>query len=102
MELSHHHDRAVLIRAVFGSIEGTLASSGMIRLLDDLNVVAKRFVTVNEPVFLSGPWSEGDGSVTVNKDSIVFVTELPGCPPPPGNSRTTCAAWSGSLSSLNW
>jgi hypothetical protein len=76
-----------MIRAVFGSIEGSLASSGMLRLLDDLNVVAKRFLTVNEPLFLSGPWSQGEGSVTVNRDSIVFVVELPGCPPPPGNSR---------------
>jgi hypothetical protein len=87
VDLAHQHDRPVLIRTVFGSIEGSLSSSRMLRLLDDLNVVAKRFLTVNDPVFLSGPWSRGDGPITINRDAIVFVRELQGCPPPPGNLR---------------
>jgi hypothetical protein len=87
MDLAHQHDRNVVITTVFGTIEGSLASSGMLRLLDDLNVVAKRFLTVNDPVFLSGPWSRGDGPITLNKESIVFVKERAGSPQPQGNLR---------------
>jgi hypothetical protein len=87
MDLSQKHERTVSIRTTFGTVEGTLASSGMLRLLDDLNVVARNFVTVHRPIFLSGRWARGDGPINVNKLSIEFVRELPGCPPPPGNLR---------------
>ena len=53
MELGQKHNRTVSIQTTFATIEGTLASSGMLRLLDDLNVVARTFLTVHEPVFLS-------------------------------------------------
>lgn len=87
MEIGRQHDRPVLIRTVFGPVEGTLASSGMLRLLDDLNIVAKRFLTVHDPVLVTGRWTRADGSITINKDAIVFVRERPGCPSPPGNHR---------------
>jgi hypothetical protein len=81
VEFGKQHNRAVLIRTTFGTVEGLLASSGMLRLLDDLNVVAKRFLTVNEPVVLSGPGLHGDGPLSLNKDSVVFVKEREGSSP---------------------
>jgi len=59
----------------------------MLRLLDDLNVVSRGFLTVNEPVILSGPWSRGDGPITLSKASIVWVKEQAGSPPPQANLR---------------
>ncbi len=89
MNIADRHRRSVHIRTTFGAIEGILASSGMLRLLDDINVVAKRFLTVHDPLLISGSWACGDGPIVVSKSSVLYVRELQGCAPPPNNRRVS-------------
>ena len=89
MNLADKHRRSVHVRTSFGAIEGVLASSGMLRLLDDINVVARQFLTVHDPLLMSGSWACGDGPIVLNKSSVLFVRELPGSLPPPGNHRVS-------------
>jgi hypothetical protein len=74
-------DRAVRIDTVDGPIEGWLRVSAKLRTLDELNMVAKRFVTIHSPKTLTGSWQGGSGPLAINKGSVLFVREL--SPPPP-------------------
>ena len=89
MDLGQQYIRSVSVQSTLGSIEGTLASSGMLRLLDDLNVVSRVFLTIHEPLLSFGPWTSSDEPLSINKSSVLFVKELAGCPPPPGNRRVS-------------
>lgn len=89
MDFGQQFNRTIYIQTTLGAVEGTLASSVMLRLLDDLNVVARNFLTVHDPMILAGPWSSGDGPINLNKRSVLFVKEKAGCPPPIGNRRVS-------------
>ena len=80
-EYSAREDRAVRIDTVDGAIEGWLRVGARLRTLDDLNMVARRFVTVYSPKSLSSAWQPDGTPLAINKDSILFVREL--SPPPP-------------------
>jgi hypothetical protein len=78
-------DRAVRIDTVDGAIEGWLRVGARLRTLDDLNMVARRFVTIYSPKSLSSAWQPEATPLAINKDSILFVREL--SPPP---TRSGC------------
>ena len=78
--------RAVRIDTIDGPIEGCLHVSPQLRTLDDLNVVARRFVTVHSHSSPTIQWNFGTGALAINKSSVLFVREL--VPPPlQANSR---------------
>ena len=79
-------ERRVRIDTVDGAVEGSLQISPGLRTLDDLNLVAKRFVTIFTPKSLSETWQTGNGPLSVNKDSILFVRELSSPPLRAGGS----------------
>jgi hypothetical protein len=79
-------ERRVRIDTVDGAVEGSLRISPGLRTLDDLNLVAKRFVTIYSPKSLNENWQTGQGSLSVNKDSILFVRELSSPPPRAGGN----------------
>jgi hypothetical protein len=80
-ENAAREDRAIRVDTVDGAIEGWLRTGAKLRTLDDLNVVAKRFVTIYAPKSLTGSLQVGSGPLSINKDAILFVREL--SPPPP-------------------
>jgi len=81
MKLGQSHPRSVRLFTTFGQFDGTVISSGMLRLLDDMNIVSRSFLMLHEPVCLSGRWSRGEGPMMVNKSSILFVQEHTGATP---------------------
>lgn len=78
-------DRAVRIDTIEGPLEGYMRSGAMLRTLDDLNMVSKRFVTLHAPKSLTGAWQPGPAPLAINKDAILFVRELSAPPPIPGS-----------------
>lgn len=80
-EQAGREDRAVRVDTVDGAVEGWLRVGAKLRTLDDLNMVAKRFVTIHSPRSLTDSLSVGSGPLSINKDAILFVREL--SPPPP-------------------
>lgn len=76
--------RHVRIYTLNGSVEGRLDSSVVLRLLDDMNV-GRAFITLREPEGRGGRWPSHEGSLSIRRDSILFVLELSEPPPRPGN-----------------
>lgn len=73
--------RPVTVRTSHGTIEGDLPISPRLRTLDELNLAAHKFLTIRaSEVNLPGDSFEG-GLVGINKDSILFVTEIAACGP---------------------
>ena len=87
-------ERAVEIHTTHGVIEGQLHVAPCLRTLDDLNLVAKNFVTVHAPKTRSGSILNNDGPLAINKHGILFVRELKQMAPRAGGSfgRFTKAA----------
>jgi hypothetical protein len=69
------HQRAVRVQTVHGSLRGSLRLAAQLRTLDDLNVVAKSFVTLHD-VEATEVFSFSEGSISVNKSLILFVGEI--------------------------
>ena len=67
--------RPVLIHTLRGSVEGSLHVNPGVRTLDFLNV-PHRFVAVDATEIAVADWSFEQGRLAINKDLIVFVTEL--------------------------
>jgi len=70
--------RPVKIQAIRCGIEGCLRVSPGLRTLDDLNVVARNFLTVHEPQLDSPDWPVADGPLSINKETILFLWERDG------------------------
>jgi hypothetical protein len=70
--------RPIKIQAFRCGIEGSLRVSPGLRTLDDLNVVARNFLTVYEPQLESPDWPVADGPLSINKETILFLTEQDG------------------------
>ena len=68
--------RPVRFETVHGTVEGILEVSAILRTLDDLNVVAKHFVTVHRPQLAGSDWRFDEGALAINKQSILLVQEL--------------------------
>lgn len=47
------------------------------RTLDELNSTARSFLTLATPRLVSGSWDLTEGPVAINKESILFVLEIP-------------------------
>ena len=69
-------ERTVHMETLHGSIKGKLLVSVLLRTLDDLNLVAKAFLNVHSPALGGTGWSFPDGSLAVNKSTILFAAEL--------------------------
>ena len=78
-------DRAIRIYTANAIVDGYLRTADVVRTLDDLNVVARAFVTVHQPELVTGDWSLHEGSVAIRKTSIQFVLEVG--EPPRGSNR---------------
>jgi len=69
-------NRRLRVQTTRGCLEGLIRTSPVVRTLDDLNVVARNFVTLHEPRAMSGDWSLEGGSVALAKSAILYVFEL--------------------------
>ena len=83
--IGERHDRTVRLQTAQGSIVGRLLVSPRLRTLDDLNVVAKSFVTLHAPRLSGMDWPFDGRPLAVNKDFILFVAEVTPMPPRPGS-----------------
>jgi len=72
---SERKPRPVLIHTLRGSVEGSLRVNPEVRTLDFLNV-PQRFITVDATDISVADWSFEPGRLAINKNLIVFVTEL--------------------------
>jgi len=70
------HERGVRIQSTAGKIEGNLRIAASLRTLDDLNLVAKRLVTMHSAYAEDSDWNFDPGSLSINKASILFLQEL--------------------------
>lgn len=68
-------ERRLRVQTTRGCLEGLIRTSPVVRTLDDLNVVARNFVTLYEPRALTGDWSLESGSVALAKSAILYVVE---------------------------
>ena len=87
-ENQQREKRAIRIDTVDGPIEGCLHVTPKLRTLDDLNLIARRFIMVYSHSSSSIPWSFGKGPLAINKSSVLFVREL--APPPPRPDSRFC------------
>jgi len=69
-------ERKLRVQTTRGCIEGRMQTSPVVRTLDDLNVVARNFVTLHGARALSGEWSLEGGPVALAKSSILYVCEV--------------------------
>jgi len=72
----HRNERGVRIHTTAGRIEGNLKMAASVRTLDDLNLVARRLVTVHSAHAEESNWPFDSGKLSINKASILFVQEL--------------------------
>jgi len=73
---SERERRRVQIRTLHETIDGWLTVSGMLRTLDDLNLVSSRFLVVNVDEAPSAGWVFDDGQVGINTETILYVREM--------------------------
>jgi len=72
----NREERRLRIQTTRGCLEGRIQTSPVVRTLDDLNIVARNFVTLHGARALSGDWSLEGGSVALAKPAILHVFEL--------------------------
>jgi hypothetical protein len=72
---SARQQRPVLIHTLRGTVEGSLEVNPDVRTLDVLNL-PHRFVAIDASEIAVADWSFEQGRLAINKDLIVFVTEL--------------------------
>ena len=70
------HERGVRIYTTAGRIEGDMRIAARLRTLDDLNLVARRLVTMHSAHAEDSNWNFDPGSLSINKTSILFLQEL--------------------------
>lgn len=73
-------ERHLRLYTVDSVVEGKLNVSEMLRTLDDLNIVTKTFVHLQDANCNATNWSFARGAVSINRNSILFVLEM-GDPP---------------------
>jgi hypothetical protein len=78
-------ERRVRLETTSGVIEGALLVSPMLRTLDEINVVARTFVTLHEPQVGATDWFS-ENPLCVRRSSILFVQELSNPPRRSGSS----------------
>lgn len=69
-------ERRVRIETLRGGVEGYLQTSAVVRTLDEVNVVARNFLTLHSPSSYSGEWQLDGGALAVAKSATLFVMEL--------------------------
>ena len=67
--------RGTLLETTYGSVEGSLMVSAMLRTLDEINVVSRNFVTVHAPEVSNSDWFRKT-TLAVRRSSILFLHEL--------------------------
>ena len=72
----NRQERRLRVHTIRGCLEGRIRTSPVVRTLDDLNLVARRCVTLYGARALSGDWSLESGSVALAKPAILHVFEL--------------------------
>jgi hypothetical protein len=70
------HRRSVRVQTLSGAVDGDLQIGERLRTLDDLNLVAKTLVTLHSSRLSNTTWPFSEGTLSVNKASILFVIEL--------------------------
>lgn len=68
-------ERVLRIQSLQGTVEGILRTSPSLRTLDDLNLVARNFVTLHDPSVDGEPWGDAATRMALSKASILFVIE---------------------------
>jgi hypothetical protein len=81
--------RSVLVYTLHGTVEGDLPVNSRLRTLDFLNAPHK-FVTLEATKIAFPGWSFDTGPLSLNKEMILFVTEL-GQEPPTTDERVEAA-----------
>jgi hypothetical protein len=75
-EASERKGRRVRLQLARGTVSGRLSIGCILRTLDDLNMVARHFVTLDAVEATAPDWSFDDGPLALAKTSILFVQEL--------------------------
>ncbi len=73
--------RSVRVQTIHGAIQGVVAIGAKVRTLDELNVPSHKFLIVDAPEVCLPGCCFDRGTVGINKDSVLFVTELRDCHP---------------------
>jgi len=68
-------ERRLHIQSLQGVVEGVLRTSPSLRTLDDLNLVARNFVTLHDPSVDGQQWGDQQTRMALSKASILFVIE---------------------------
>ena len=68
-------ERVLHIQSLQGTVEGILKTSPSLRTLDDLNLVARNFVTLHDPRVDGEQWGDARTRMALSKASILFVVE---------------------------
>ena len=68
-------ERVLQIQSLQGTVEGILRTSPSLRTLDDLNLVARNFVTLHDPSVDGERWGDSQTRMALSKASILFVIE---------------------------
>ena len=71
-------ERRLHIKSLQGNIEGVLRTSPSLRTLDDLNLVARNFLTLHGPSVDGERWGDQQTRMALSKASILFVIEETG------------------------
>lgn len=83
-QIVNYQERPLRLVTRFGIVEGVLRTSPMLRVLDDINVMSRNFITLHSPVTYTEDWPDDGGPLAVNRSSVLFVVELEPPPPRPG------------------
>lgn len=76
--------RHVRLETLRGRIDGDLIASAVVRTLDDINVVARQFVTLHDATALNQLESLASGPISIAKSSVICLVELSKSPLPTG------------------
>ena len=70
-------ERQIRVETVGGQINGQMQVAAAVRTLDDLNVVSRGFVVIQQPQLADRPDEFGGNDMALNRSSILFVSEPP-------------------------
>jgi hypothetical protein len=74
-ETPESNGRPVLMRTLYGKLQGSLDVHPNVRTLDHLNL-GQRFLRIEATEWNADRWSLERGQVGISKDQILFLTEL--------------------------
>ena len=89
LEMERQH-RQVSVETVFGTVEGTLRCSALVRTLDEVNQPSSSYVVVHEPADPgTGVAPENASPLAIQKEAIRFIREKRSVPRSHGRAEAS-------------